>query len=142
MAGVYLVFFIDFFVMRHLKARTANRLAALAVANADSPTESPTSSMYAFSPSLPPSPSTDSSFPCSTQNEKRPIDLGHDHNGPTNGPVTDYASPQAHFDVVILECGIIFHSIMIGVSLGASGGSQWIPLLCAVTFQCVLSSPF
>lgn len=29
---------------------------------------------------------------------------------------------------MLLEAGIIFHSIMIGVSLGASGGAQWRPL--------------
>ncbi|GAA5822026.1 hypothetical protein JCM11491_004729, partial [Sporobolomyces phaffii] len=61
-------------------------------------------------------------------------DLGHCH-GPAREIETDYSSTQAHFDVLILEAGIIFHSIMIGVSLGASGGDQWIPLFIAIVFH-------
>lgn len=61
-------------------------------------------------------------------------DLGHSH-GPARELPTDYSSTQAHFDVLILEAGIIFHSIMIGVSLGASGGDQWIPLFIAIVFH-------
>lgn len=61
-------------------------------------------------------------------------DLGHCH-GPAREIATDYSSAQAHFDVLILEAGIIFHSIMIGVSLGASGGDQWIPLFIAIVFH-------
>jgi len=68
------------------------------------------------------------------EDEKRTTDLGHCH-GPSRLVHTDYASPQAHADVTILEAGIIFHSIMIGVSLGASGGSQWVPLFIAVVFH-------
>ena len=46
--------------------------------------------------------------------------------------VTQYSSEQARFDVYLLDAGIVFHSIMIGVSLGATGGASWIPLLCAI----------
>ena len=61
-------------------------------------------------------------------------DLGHCY-GPARKTATDYSSAQAHFDVFILEAGIVFHSIMIGVSLGASGGDQWIPVFIAIVFH-------
>lgn len=43
--GVYLVFLIDFYVMRWLKKRAANRAAASAADNCDDPTPSPGTSM-------------------------------------------------------------------------------------------------
>ncbi|PWN52432.1 Zinc/iron permease, partial [Violaceomyces palustris] len=39
------------------------------------------------------------------------------------------------WDVFALEAGIIFHSILIGVTLGASSGSGWVALLIAITFH-------
>ncbi|GAA5934126.1 hypothetical protein JCM3775_002881 [Rhodotorula graminis] len=107
MAGTYLVFGIDFTVMRWLRSR---------------------------GPASPVSPAATLKEEESEEGEKRTSDLGHCH-GPSRLVETDYASPQAHFDVLILEAGIIFHSIMIGCSLGASGGSQWIPLFIAVVFH-------
>ncbi|BGP42550.1 hypothetical protein JCM10449v2_006562 [Rhodotorula kratochvilovae] len=111
MAGTYVVFAVDFFVMRWLKSRGEHRAASTATTLLDDPTHSPASS----------------------ENEKK-LDLGHCH-GPSGHAATDFSSPQAHFDVIILEAGIIFHSIMIGVSLGASGGSQWTPLFIAIVFH-------
>ena len=58
---------------------------------------------------------------------------GHDIAQAVHG--TDYSSDQAHLDVYLLEAGIIFHSIMIGVTLGATGGTEWVPLLCAIVFH-------
>ncbi|GJN93491.1 hypothetical protein Rhopal_006548-T1 [Rhodotorula paludigena] len=117
MAGTYVVFTVDYCVMRWLKSRGDHRAAANANACADGihPDE------------------IDSPAP-STAAEKGPVDLGHSH-GPAPNQHTDFSSAQAHFDVMILEAGIIFHSIMIGVSLGASGGSQWVPLFCAIIFH-------
>ncbi|GAA5849368.1 hypothetical protein JCM5353_005309 [Sporobolomyces roseus] len=112
LAGVYFVFSVDFFVMRWLRSRGERRAAALAASNGDSP--SPSSSVA---------------------EKERPADLGHSHGPGREVEATDYSSPQAHFDVIILEAGIIFHSIMIGVSLGASGGDQWIPLFIAIVFH-------
>ncbi|GAA6018211.1 hypothetical protein JCM10207_002868 [Rhodosporidiobolus poonsookiae] len=112
MAGVYTVFSVDFFVMRWLKTRASRRSSADSVASADDA----------------PSPSA------SVEKQRQSEAIGHSH-GPAPNEHTDYASPQAHFDVMILEAGIIFHSIMIGVSLGASGGSQWVPLFCAIVFH-------
>ncbi|GAA5990511.1 hypothetical protein JCM5350_000543 [Sporobolomyces pararoseus] len=114
LAGVYVVFSVDFFVMRWLRSRGERRESALAVSNGDGPARSTTSSSDGL--------------------KERSLDLGHSH-GPAREVETDYSSTQAHFDVLILEAGIIFHSIMIGVSLGASGGDQWIPLFIAIVFH-------
>ncbi|KWU43578.1 Zinc/iron permease [Rhodotorula sp. JG-1b] len=117
LAGVYIVFSVDFFVMRWLHSRGERRLAASNAANGDDAAESIASSSHI---------------------EKELIhaqrDLGHCH-GPAREIATDYSSAQAHFDVLILEAGIIFHSVMIGVSLGASGGDQWIPVFIAIVFH-------
>ncbi|GAA5916755.1 hypothetical protein JCM6882_003047 [Rhodosporidiobolus microsporus] len=118
MAGTYVVFTVDFFVMRWLKARGDQRSSAAAAANADGPSSA----------------SSDSQSVEKAAHAHPPQDFGHNH-GPAPNEHTDFASPQAHFDVTILEAGIIFHSIMIGVSLGASGGSQWVPLFCAIIFH-------
>lgn len=47
----------------------------------------------------------------------------------------DYSSPQAHFDVNLLEAGIIFHSVMVGVTLGTSAGDQYKALFIAIVFH-------
>lgn len=43
--------------------------------------------------------------------------------GPKNLEITNFdgAAKTAHWNVQLLEYGVIFHSIMIGVSLGAMG---------------------
>ncbi|GAA5976678.1 hypothetical protein JCM10908_005592 [Rhodotorula pacifica] len=117
LAGVYVVFSVDFFVMRWLRSRGERRLAARKAAQADGPASS-----------------TNSSSDLAKERISDQNDLGHCH-GPAREIATDFSSSQAHFDVLILEAGIIFHSIMIGVSLGASGGDQWIPLFIAVVFH-------
>lgn len=42
----------------------------------------------------------------------------------------DPLSKRAHWEVQLLEAGIIFHSIMIGVALGAQGGSTFVRASC------------
>lgn len=42
---------------------------------------------------------------------------------------------QLKWEVSLLEIGIIFHSIIIGVSLNASGGDQFVPFLIAIVFH-------
>lgn len=45
------------------------------------------------------------------------------------------AQKQTEWQVLVLEAGIIFHSIMIGVTLGASGGNGWTTLLIVIVFH-------
>jgi hypothetical protein len=47
-AGVYIVFSVDFFVMRWLRSRGERRLAAMNAANGDSPAESIDSSSHKY----------------------------------------------------------------------------------------------
>lgn len=42
---------------------------------------------------------------------------------------------EQDWQVVLLEAGIIFHSIMIGVTLGAGSGSGWTTLLIVLVFH-------
>lgn len=39
------------------------------------------------------------------------------------------------WQVMLLEAGIIFHSIMIGVTLGADSGDSWTTLLIVIVFH-------
>ena len=55
----------------------------------------------------------------SIREKERPTDLGHSHGPGRELGETDYSSPQAHFDVIILEAGIIFHSYVV-ISLSAT----------------------
>lgn len=52
--------------------------------------------------------------------------LGHDHTFENAALPQDGADKRAHWDVHLLEAGIVFHSIMIGVTLGAQGGSGFV----------------
>jgi len=62
------------------------------------------------------------------------LPLSHGHTHGLDG-FENLDDRQARLEVWLLEAGIIFHSIMIGVMLGATGGSPWIPLLCAIVFH-------
>ncbi|KAH7100283.1 Zip-domain-containing protein [Auriculariales sp. MPI-PUGE-AT-0066] len=61
-------------------------------------------------------------------------ELPYSHGGHVHG--TDSIDHlQARTELWLLEAGIIFHSVMIGVMLGATGGTPWVPLLCAIVFH-------
>ncbi|GAA5824440.1 hypothetical protein JCM11251_000422 [Rhodosporidiobolus azoricus] len=141
MSGTYVVFTVDFFVMRWLKARGDQRAAAAAAAGADGPSSASSHDSFVHpfdedeAATTPRLPEVARRYSGEKAAHQAPApNFGHNH-GPAPNEHTDFASPQAHFDVTILEAGIIFHSIMIGVSLGASGGSQWVPLFCAIIFH-------
>lgn len=51
---------------------------------------------------------------------------GHSHAA-SDIVLYDGASRRAHWDVTLLEAGVVFHSIMIGVTLGAQSGSGFLP---------------
>jgi zinc transporter 1/2/3 len=58
---------------------------------------------------------------------------GHSHATAHVVPY-DGSSQQAHWDVQILEAGVIFHSIMIGVTLGAQANG-FVPTFIAIIFH-------
>lgn len=47
---------------------------------------------------------------------------------------------QKLFDVAIIEGGIVFHSVMVGLGLGVAGGKGFIPYFVAIAFHQVCRS--
>jgi hypothetical protein len=75
--------------------------------------------------------------PLSSGDEKHGPFGGHDHDfsGVPDGVFAGSSSSRAKWDVKLLEAGICFHSIMIGVTLGSMTGSGFIPTFCAIIFH-------
>ncbi|WWD02350.1 hypothetical protein V865_000389 [Kwoniella europaea PYCC6329] len=70
-------------------------------------------------------------------NEKGPRaspEHDHSHDGHDHGYDLVLEGRQ-NWEVVLLELGIIFHSIMIGVTLGAGSGNGWTTLLIVIVFH-------
>lgn len=57
-------------------------------------------------------------------------DLGHSH-----GPSSDPTKPNTKFSVLVMEAGIIFHSILIGLTLVVSGDSFYRTLFAVIVFH-------
>ena len=110
LAAAFVTFLMDFFGHRHMaKKRAASGIISPSSSNENvekAPRESPTAS-------------PDNHF----------LELGHDHHGLIN------SGSDQKWQVLILEAGIIFHSIMIGVTLGATGGNGWTTLLIVIVFH-------
>ncbi|WWD20703.1 hypothetical protein CI109_105179 [Kwoniella shandongensis] len=66
----------------------------------------------------------------------RPLTMedGHHEHGHDHGYDLVFEKEQ-NWQVVLLELGIIFHSIMIGVTLGAGSGAGWTTLLIVIVFH-------
>lgn len=134
LVGLLVVFFADFAMMRFVRSRGAAARPILQHEEAAAGTSSPASGggsngygTFSRESSVPPSKLAD---PAAV------ADPGYVVIKPANNEAEiDYVWTQAHFDVYLLEAGIIFHSIMIGVSLGATGGDQWLPLFIAIIFH-------
>ncbi|KAJ9115943.1 hypothetical protein QFC22_005086 [Naganishia vaughanmartiniae] len=58
-----------------------------------------------------------------------------EEHGHCHGHGFEMVGKDQHWQVMILEVGIIFHSIMIGVTLGAGGGEGWSTLLIVIVFH-------
>lgn len=92
MAAVWVVFLVDFFLLRSLRERSS-------------------------AGSL-----------CGHSDEEKSVDTSDE--GPT------FAQAKvAEWDVLAIEAGIIFHSILIGVTLGVATGSGFVALLIAIAFH-------
>lgn len=109
MAAVYIVFLIDFFVLKPLRRRVLE--------DKERPIDSVTEQGKVSTP--------DSE---SVHGARRSSSVGS----------STMVSPEAklqRWNLVALEAGIVFHSIIIGVTLGTSSGAGWVPLLIAITFH-------
>ncbi|KAF9023512.1 Zinc/iron permease [Hymenopellis radicata] len=75
----------------------------------------------------------ENSLPAENKNQNAFTEHAHVHG--VGGLTLDGSSKQAHWDVQLLEAGVAFHSIMIGVSLGAQAESGFISTFCAIIFH-------
>lgn len=118
MAAVWLVFLVDFFLLRALRKRTdAGSLCSHdGVAHHEEQQH-----MGAV--------------------EKRESNSSLDHSSSSGSAESVYGglsyaqAKVAEWDVTVIEMGIIFHSILIGVTLGVATGAGFVALLIAVTFH-------
>jgi zinc transporter 1/2/3 len=62
----------------------------------------------------------------STVDEKNHFAHDHDFSGIDEGVLAGRDTARARWEVKLLEAGICFHSIMIGVTLGAQGGAGFV----------------
>ncbi|KAJ9479554.1 putative Zinc-regulated transporter 1 (putative) [Pseudozyma hubeiensis] len=108
MGAVWLVFLMDFFLLRALRKKSFTQ-----------PAEQQQEQM-----------------------EKRESDSSLDHTdsslteqGGMYGGLSYAQAKVAEWDVIAIEAGIIFHSILIGVTLGVATGSGFVALLIAIDFH-------
>ncbi|GAC96575.1 ZIP Zinc transporter [Pseudozyma hubeiensis SY62] len=108
MGAVWLVFLMDFFLLRALRKKSVAQ-----------PAEQQQEQM-----------------------EKRESNSSLDHTdssltegGGLYGGLSYAQAKVAEWDVIAIEAGIIFHSILIGVTLGVATGSGFVALLIAIVFH-------
>jgi zinc transporter 1/2/3 len=114
MAGIFLAFLLEFIGHRVVVARNSKRNVSEASA---SPSESPqTSQKGQFD---------------HPQSQQQPTlaCLGHSH-----GP-HDPTTPNSKFSVLVMEAGVLFHSILIGLTLVVAGDSFYKTLLVVIVFH-------
>ncbi|CAO1622735.1 unnamed protein product [Sympodiomycopsis kandeliae] len=116
MGAAYLVFLIDFFVLRPLRRK---------VLLSSQRSSMPSSEAHLHS--------NDGKI-----NEVESQDSGRaegqeDHADTTS--LNHSESSLLKWNVVMLEAGIVFHSVIIGVTIGTASGEGWVPLLIAIVFH-------
>lgn len=110
MAAVWVVFLVDFFLLRGLRRKSFEQQQAVQQAASQEDAKRNSNSTLDRT------------------------DTGEDAGGMFNG--LSYAQAKvAEWDVVAIEAGIIFHSILIGVTLGVSTGAGFVALLIAIAFH-------
>ncbi len=112
MAAVWVVFLVDFFLLRSLRKRSG--ATSLCSHNNDEELDGGEMGKRESN---------------STLNR---TDSSHESQ---YGGLTYAQAKVAEWDVVAIEAGIIFHSILIGVTLGVATGSGFTALLVAITFH-------
>ena len=117
MGAVWLVFLVDFFLLRALRKRTGTG----SLCNHDA---HPDQQLYADENIVGKRESNSSIDGASTPE----VDERY-------GGLTYAQAKVAEWDVIAIEAGIIFHSILIGITLGVATGSGFVALLIAITFH-------
>lgn len=114
MAAAYVVFLIDFFVLRPIRRRVM--LATQRISSASSERQLDGKAM-----------------------ESQEEESADEHGGlGQTADTTSLNNSESHllkWNVVMLDAGIVFHSIIIGVTIGTASGEGWVPLLVAIVFH-------
>ncbi|PWN49294.1 Zip-domain-containing protein [Violaceomyces palustris] len=114
MAAVWLVFMVDFFLLRALRKRTGTG----SLCNHDQPQSV-----------------EENSVGKRESNSTLERTSSPQENAGQYGGLTYAQAKVAEWDVTAIEAGIIFHSILIGVTLGVATGAGFVALLIAITFH-------
>ncbi|KAL2063756.1 hypothetical protein VTL71DRAFT_5561 [Oculimacula yallundae] len=112
MAGVFLSFLVEYIGTRLVARRNAGVLPA-----ADAEQYSETS----------PKGSTHANHPAPAAQDTSIAALGHAHSSGMH--------PDSHFSVAVMESGIVFHSILIGITLNVTPNSYFTTLFIVIIFH-------
>lgn len=112
MAGIFLAFLVEYIGHRIILARNAKAPATT--------TEAPEPN--ADTKELP--------NPHQCQQSTALASLGHNHGSPF-----DPTKPNSKFSVLVMEAGVLFHSILIGITLVVAGDSFYRTLLVVIVFH-------
>ncbi|KKK16906.1 putative ZIP Zinc transporter [Aspergillus rambellii] len=112
MAGVFLSFLTEYIGHRIILARSSSR-------SSPQPTETVSEVSKAASPEQP-----------RVQEHATLVQLGHHHGSPL-----DPTNPNTKLPVIVMEAGVIFHSILIGLTLVVAGDSLYRTLLVVIIFH-------
>ncbi|KAL4971021.1 putative ZIP Zinc transporter [Aspergillus stella-maris] len=117
MAGIFLSFLTEYLGHRYILARTARSTNTTTQQTDNSSNVSSKSAADAAAATQP-----------QPHNHTTLATLGHHHGGdPTN--------PNTKLSVMVMEAGVIFHSILIGVTLVVAGDSFYKTLLVVIVFH-------
>lgn len=108
MAAVYVAFLLDFIGLRSVRRRVWQARQALLLRNR---------------PDI------------SSEDDKSPGTPDEVSNDSASALLDREEFKLNKWSIVSLEAGIIFHSVIIGVTLGAASGEGWVPLLIAIVFH-------
>lgn len=114
MAAAYVVFLVDFFVLRPLRRRVLLSTRSVDSAASNARLEGKGSQIES---------QEDDRDGRSTPESEETLTLNKSE------------SSLLKWNVVMLEAGIVFHSVIIGVTIGTASGAGWVPLLIAIVFH-------
>ncbi|KAH1482578.1 hypothetical protein KXW28_006403 [Aspergillus fumigatus] len=123
MAGIFLSFLFEYIGHRIILARATRCASPCPEQTGDMSPSSTSKELPASQPPPPPPP----------QQQQQPptlAALGHHH-----GPPLDPTNPNTKLSVLVMEAGVVFHSILIGLTLVVAGDSFYKTLLVVIVFH-------
>ncbi|OAG41168.1 hypothetical protein AYO21_04548 [Fonsecaea monophora] len=126
MAGIILAFLVEYIGHRIVLARGASPQQQRGAG----PEETATISAFAKEGESTPVSKSLTDPHASAYNSNNLANLGHNHGNPL-----DPANPNSKLSVMVMEAGILFHSILIGLTLVVAGDSFYKTLLVVIVFH-------